>query len=342
MADNPKNRLLNFLKANFACLPARKWAIEKESDYINQDSHLEYAWNNSPDPFWLVWLIHLLSQKIPRVTLDVPTVRSKVAAIMSLLSANQKFDSSQPCQAAYAILLQFILNPSADPAPDIDQALKLARQAIKDAKGDGQDGGMVTAQSRAAQALAAAISCWHPRHDDNVPGMIGAGHTAFEFAWEVLDGAKNLPTHRTELANQIRSDDWLGLATPEISAALHQYERTRLSIPPPWSHDTTRSKSPLASPVINSPPPNSTWWENLSAKNWTTYGTDGGLVITGRTAQVTDGSLVYWGKPIAPTNGNDWGFAFTGLLVGDTVKLVVTLTDAGGDHPLPDPGLVVA
>jgi hypothetical protein len=344
MADNPKNRLLNFLKANFACVPARRWAIDKESTFIGLPCHLEYAWNYCPDPFWMIWLLHLLSRKIPRVTLDVPTVRSKVAAIMSQLSAKQKFDSSQPCKDAYAILLQYILNPSANPAPDIDKALRLARKAIKDAKGDGQDGGKVTAQSRAAQALAAAVVCWHPRQDDDVPGIIGAAHTAFEFGWEVLDGAKNLPAHRTELANQIRNDDWLGLATPEISAALLQHERTRLSTPPPWSHDTGAPPEIVVfSPVINNPASDSVWWELLGQKDWTTYGTDGGLVIKARTAKVTDGSTVIWGTAIAPTNGNDWGFAFKGLAVGDTVSLLVTLTDDQNvDHPLPNPGLRIA
>jgi hypothetical protein len=338
MADNPDNHLLNFLKFNLACVPARQWAIQIENQLLQQQNQLDYAWANCPDPFWMIWANYWVSRKVPKVAFGVPAVRSQVAAIMSQLSTGNKFNPSS--KQAYQQLTKFFTDPSVD----IDAALRLAYKGIADAKGDGKHG-YVTVAARAAQALAAAIECHHPRSDDDVPAMITAAHTAVEFGWEALDGIGSLDQHRTTLAGQIQNGDWAGLADPDVSTALHQYEQVRLRKPPPWSHDTQGTQ--VGGPVINTPLGNSNWYENTMAKNWTTYGSDGGVVVAQRTAKVTDpNGTVYWGSPVAASSGNDWGFSFTGLTSGNAVDLLVTITataaTGGAVYPLPDNGLTVS
>ncbi len=339
MADNPKNRFLNFLKLNLACVPARQWAIDNENPILASQYHLDWAWTYCPDPFWMIWGNYWASRKVPKVTFGAAPVRAQVMAIMSQLNSGNKFN--QNSQQAYTNLTKYFT----DPTVDIDGVLRQAYQGVTDARGDGQDGGYVTVAARAAQALAAAVECHHPRSDDDVPAMIAAAHAAVEFGWEALDGIGNLVQHRTTLAGQIRDNDWAGLADADASAGLHQYEQVRLQKPPPWSHDTEARH--VGGPVIDTPSVNSNWYENSTTKNWTTYGSDGGVVVAQRTAKVTDPNAnVYWGSSVAASSGNDWGFSFTGLTPGNAVNLLVTITataaTGGAVYSLQDNNLTVS
>jgi hypothetical protein len=321
MSDTQNNRLLNFLKWNSACVPAKQWAVylETHSGLLNQANQLVYAWDLCPDPFWMIWALHRASRKVSSLKLDRKDIRLKVKEYIKKLNDAGAIDSD--CSQAYTDFSNF--GDGEQVNVDIDKHQSTACKVIAKTNGEAKEGGAVSTPARSAQSFAAALKCFHPRCGDDMPALIQAAHNALEFAMSALNGEDKLDNSRQTLLTEMKATALLKLSNAQKND-INAYEAAYLGSPPSWSHDTPPRN--FGGPVMNTPANNSTWYEDSTTKNWTTYGTDGGAV-TNRTATVIDGDTSISGTPVAPSAGNNWGFSFSNLTNGHAVTLVVSVTD---------------
>ncbi len=352
LLDPANNVELNFLKWNHACLMTRWWALELFNQQqsnpggnyypTGQTWQFQYAWDNCPDPFWMLWALQLGGANC-QVAGNPPTLYTpgEYATRLAVDALNQVPRGSYVGNLWNILgdLTNFVRNGVA-----FNQATAFVnvQQAATLLGGTTQ----VNDKARAASALLAGLVCANGNNISAADQAWGLAKEAQYYAAGAGVNWTNWKQDRTNLAQQTVHPLFDPVNTVQALNLVKTMAETTYVNPPPWARNTDHlSKTQIFQPRLPPPawvphaskdidvpvtatPPAS--WHGTGSKGstyWDAYGTDDNSNFTSRSAWVSDASnnILCNGTYVSPPGGTQyqWGYSFTLLTIGQTVNVNV-------------------